>query len=222
MSKNSMDDFEKSVLSAMRKDAGKTKGRPSAEEIAEVKSLVNGIRLTSTQLEDAQKRRVQRIQNVLDRGKVLQRIVNSREIFDYLHRKNLSRVEAVKRMVLYVRAYVEAGTHSQASDLSGIPSSERQFYQKHVPEFAAALDEAFEMVTEDLEYMAHRRALEKSDTLLTFLLRARKPHVYRDRSDMTINAGMGTGVTFVINEDSMSPEEIERAKEMAQPKEVVN
>lgn len=47
--------------------------------------------------------------------------------------------------------------------------------------FADAWDGALEVGTEKLEKEATRRALESSDTLLIFLLKARRPNVYRDR-----------------------------------------
>src|SRR6202046_5839068 len=47
-------------------------------------------------------------------------------------------------------------------------------------DFAGAWDEAIECGTERLEDEAIRRALESSDTMLIFMLKARKPAVYRE------------------------------------------
>jgi len=49
------------------------------------------------------------------------------------------------------------------------------------PDFAAAWEEAYEDATENLEDAARTRALEKSDSLLMFLLKARRPEIYRER-----------------------------------------
>jgi hypothetical protein len=49
------------------------------------------------------------------------------------------------------------------------------------PVFAAEWEEAYETGTECLEEVARVRAMEKSDSLLMFLLKARRPHVYRER-----------------------------------------
>lgn len=72
------------------------------------------------------------------------------------------------------------------------------------PDFAAAWDEAVEISVEVLEAEAHRRAVdgtlrpvfqgkslvgkvrEYSDTLLIFLLKARRPGVYRDNSRVIV------------------------------------
>src|SRR5206468_803097 len=47
-------------------------------------------------------------------------------------------------------------------------------------QFADAWEDALEAGTQVLEDEARRRALDRSDTLLIFLLKARRPHVYRD------------------------------------------
>jgi hypothetical protein len=49
------------------------------------------------------------------------------------------------------------------------------------PDFARAWAEAEEEGVEALEEEARRRALDGSDGLLMFLLKAKRPHVYRDR-----------------------------------------
>ena len=49
------------------------------------------------------------------------------------------------------------------------------------PDFAAEWEEAYESGTESLEEVARARAMEKSDSLLMFLLKARRPEIYRER-----------------------------------------
>lgn len=51
------------------------------------------------------------------------------------------------------------------------------------PDFAAAADEAIEQGTDFLEDKARDRAIKESDTLLIFLLKARRPEKYRERSE---------------------------------------
>jgi hypothetical protein len=53
-------------------------------------------------------------------------------------------------------------------------------------DFSKAWEEAYEEATDDLEQVAHDRAVEKSDSLMAMFLKARRPNVYRSVSD---NAG---------------------------------
>jgi len=53
-------------------------------------------------------------------------------------------------------------------------------WRKKYPEFAAAADAAMEAGTDLLEDIALQRAAESSDTLLIFLMKARRPHLYRE------------------------------------------
>jgi hypothetical protein len=55
-------------------------------------------------------------------------------------------------------------------------------------EFAAAWDEAIEQSIEALEQVARDRAVAGSDTLTIFLLKAQRPHVYRERLTVDIDA----------------------------------
>lgn len=54
-------------------------------------------------------------------------------------------------------------------------------WRKTDEEFAVAWDEALEAGVERLEDAAYNRALEGSDTLMIFLLKAKRPKVYSDR-----------------------------------------
>ena len=46
--------------------------------------------------------------------------------------------------------------------------------------FAVAFADARDYAVESLEHEAHRRALDGSDLLIIFLLKANRPHMYRD------------------------------------------
>lgn len=50
------------------------------------------------------------------------------------------------------------------------------------PKFREAWEDALEHGSDRLEDIAHRRARNGSDTLLIFLLKARRPDKYRERS----------------------------------------
>lgn len=65
-------------------------------------------------------------------------------------------------------------------------------------DFALAWDDALEAGTEKLETEATRRALESSDTLLIFLLKARRPKVYRDRLSAEVTGADGQPLASVV------------------------
>jgi len=70
-----------------------------------------------------------------------------------------------------------------ACTVAGI--SRRSYYdwRSEDPEFAAECDEAMDAGTDFLEDVARQRATESSDTLLIFLLKARRPEKYRERQE---------------------------------------
>lgn len=61
-------------------------------------------------------------------------------------------------------------------------------WQQSDPAFKAMVDEAKEEVADqwERELAARGKGREASDTLLMFALRALRPHVYRDRQEVTV------------------------------------
>lgn len=49
------------------------------------------------------------------------------------------------------------------------------------PDYADAFSDAEDQAVDTLEEEARRRALESSDTLLIFLMKSRRPELYRER-----------------------------------------
>lgn len=74
----------------------------------------------------------------------------------------------------------EGASITEACREIGVSTRSVQRRRKSDPEFAARFDEAYELSTQALEREAFRRAADKSDLLLIFLLKARRPNVYRD------------------------------------------
>ena len=54
------------------------------------------------------------------------------------------------------------------------------------PEFALAWDEAKDEAVELLEAVCRKRAINGSDILMMFLLKAARPETYRDRQDVNL------------------------------------
>lgn len=82
---------------------------------------------------------------------------------------------------VFVEQLVKGETITAAAKAAGICRRTAYSWREWDKEFAEAWDDALEIGTEKLEAEATRRALEGSDTLLIFLLKARRPNVYRDR-----------------------------------------
>lgn len=80
----------------------------------------------------------------------------------------------------FLKALLELGTVTAACDAAGI--GRRTVYQERQrdEEFAIAWADVEAASTDQLEAEAHRRAVNGSDTLLIFLLKSRKPEIYRE------------------------------------------
>lgn len=77
--------------------------------------------------------------------------------------------------------YVAPATITEACRHADVNRSTAYRARKNDPDFAAAWDELEEAMIEELESEAHRRAITGSDRLLEFLLKAKRPDVYRER-----------------------------------------
>jgi transposase-like protein len=86
-----------------------------------------------------------------------------------------------KKRALFLGALTEGASVTAACDRAVITRRTVYDWRKADSEFAAAWDDAIEAGTDALEDEALRRAKEKSDTLLIFLLKARRPEKYKDR-----------------------------------------
>jgi hypothetical protein len=71
------------------------------------------------------------------------------------------------------------------------------------PEFAAAWQEALEAGTDELERVARDRALAGSDTLMIFLLKARRPDVYRESMEQRHSGGLTIRLEYA--DDALGP-----------------
>jgi hypothetical protein len=91
----------------------------------------------------------------------------------------------------FLVALRNSGNVRAACQAAGISRPQAYGARERVPAFATAWDVALEDACDLLEAMARKRALEASDGLLMFLLRAHRPQVYRDtyRHELTDGAG---------------------------------
>ena len=90
------------------------------------------------------------------------------------------------RQKRFLAAYRECGVIRRAAQVAGINHKNHYAWMKN-PEYAKSFKEADEDAVDALEYIARQRALEKSDTLLIFLLRAKCPEKYGRASTVYID-----------------------------------
>ena|SRR5215831_17706103 len=109
----------------------------------------------------------------------------------------------------FLESYAQWANIAEGCRQAGIVRQTVYNWQEHDAKFAAAMHLAGEMATERLEKEAYRRAtegtpykrtsywhgepvgtdekIEYSDQLMMLLLRARKPDIYREKVDVTVN-----------------------------------
>lgn len=80
----------------------------------------------------------------------------------------------------FIDAYIELGTITHAARKAGISRRTVYDWRQADEEFALALHDCREQVTDDLEREAITRAKDGSDTLLIFMLKANRPEKYRE------------------------------------------
>jgi hypothetical protein len=83
----------------------------------------------------------------------------------------------------WLRAYGEYGTVTAASKAARISRVTAYQRRKRDEAFADAWDDLEQEVTDNLERSGIQRAMDGSDRLVEFFLRARRPNIYRDRVD---------------------------------------
>lgn len=101
-------------------------------------------------------------------------------------------------MRTFVERLVKGETITAASKAAGVCRKTAYNWRESDKAFADAWDDAIEVGTEKLETEATRRALDGSDTLLIFLLKARRPKVYRERVSTEVTGPDGQPLANVI------------------------
>ena len=116
--------------------------------------------------------------------------------------------KAAERWAKFLAELEETGIVKAAARAAGIKAATAYAKRTKDPKFAALWDDALELSTQVLELEARRRAVEGvdqpvysqgiqvdvikkySDQLLMFLLKGRRPEVYRDRKDVKHSGSM--------------------------------
>ncbi len=87
-----------------------------------------------------------------------------------------------------------------ACEVAGIGRRTAYDWRNEDQEFASAWDEAIETGTDALEDEALSRAMNGSDTMLIFLLKARRPEKYRDTHRVQHDGGLRVEVVTCLPE----------------------
>jgi hypothetical protein len=81
----------------------------------------------------------------------------------------------------FIDALAETGNVAAAARIACVSRDLPYKGRPHDREFVKAWDSAMETSTDKLEAIARQRAMDTSDTLLIFLLKAHRPEKYRER-----------------------------------------
>jgi len=108
-------------------------------------------------------------------------------------------------------------TFSVASAAAGAGIDRGTAYKRREchPDFRAKWEAALANAMDGLEEAAYRRAREMSDTLAIFLLKTRRPDLYRDRQDVTTT-------TMAVNYADLTDEQLQRIANGEHPATVIS
>lgn len=97
---------------------------------------------------------------------------------------------------VFLAAFLDSGIVTEAAKAAGKGRATVYRHRAKDPDFAAAWAMVEEWSTEELEQVAYKRARDGSDLLLIFLLKARKPGMYRE----TMKHEHGGKITHAVEE----------------------
>ena len=108
-------------------------------------------------------------------------------------------------------------TFSVAAAASGAGIDRGTAYKRRDlhPDFRAKWEVALANAMDGLEEAAYKRAREMSDTLAIFLLKTRRPDLYRDRQDVTTT-------TMAVNYADLTDEQLQRIANGEHPATVIS
>jgi hypothetical protein len=91
-------------------------------------------------------------------------------------------IRTAKNRRKVLAALAEGWSVHAAAERTGIGYTSLFEWRQADPEFAAEVEAAMEAATDLLEDEARRRAMDQSDLLLIFLLKARRPGIYNRKT----------------------------------------
>lgn len=109
-------------------------------------------------------------------------------------------------MMAVLREFVNLGVIGRSFDNAGVPRKKHKEWLEQYPVYRARFEEVKDMFVDGLEMIAIQRAKEKSDSLLTLMLKAHRREVYGDKADIN-HTGIGNQIQLVFAEGMLTDEE---------------
>jgi len=94
------------------------------------------------------------------------------------------------KKILFLQEFPKHGTISKTAQAINIHRSSINRWRNEDPKFKEAFDDIENGLTDTLEESAMERALSGSETLTIFLLKSRRPQIYRENSQYNLNKKM--------------------------------
>lgn len=114
--------------------------------------------------------------------------------------------ETKDQMVRVLREFANLGVIGRACDNAGVPRAHHKKWLETYPIYKKRFEEVKEMFVDGLEMIAIERAKEKSDSLLTLMLKAHRREVYGDKTDVN-HSGLQNQIQLVFCDTMLTEEE---------------
>lgn len=114
--------------------------------------------------------------------------------------------ETKEQMMRVLREFVNLGVIGRSFDNAGVPRGHHKKWLEEYPIYKKRFEEVKEMFVDGLEVVAIQRAKDKSDSLLTLMLKAHRREVYGDKSEIE-HKGLKNQIQLVFAESMLTEEE---------------
>ena len=114
--------------------------------------------------------------------------------------------EIKAQMMAVLREFVNIGVVGRACDNAGVSHKKHDNWLHDYPIYKKRFEEVRGMFVDGLEMIAIQRAKEKSDSLLTLMLKSHRREVYGDRTEVN-HLGTAGQIQLVFAEGMLSDEE---------------
>lgn len=114
--------------------------------------------------------------------------------------------ELKAQMARVLNEYVKCGVIGIACDLAGMSRKSHRTWLADYPDYKEMFEEVRDRFVDGLEAVAIERARDKSDGLLTLMLKSHRREVYGDSSDVNIK-GEHAPIQLVFAEGMLTKEE---------------
>ena len=112
-----------------------------------------------------------------------------------------------EEMLAVLRKFAELGVIGPACDKSGVRRKSHVDWLSKYPQYKEVYNELRERFVDGLEVVAIARAKEKSDSLLSFLLKSYRRDQFGDQSRLDLHGQQGGGITLLFADGMLNEEE---------------